>query len=198
MCRRLGLPALAVAIGVLLLARAGLAAPVVSWSFMDESIVAQPTKDLTILATIANAAAATDPLLFSVLEALGGTGAPPGGGSPLDAAYEVELVQIIFLRAVRLDPGESITLPWADLRPIAGNAAIGVYGPSEARLGLAGLVVESANLFTVTVVPEPTTALLVAMGLTGLGLASGRGGAGRRRRDMLGYRGAAPTSGAFS
>lgn len=182
MHRPLRLPALAVAIGMLLLSPAAIAAPMVSWSFVEESIVAEPSEVFTIFATISNASVATDPLLFSFLEGLGGAGAPPGGGASLDAAYDVDLAQIIFLRAVRLDPGESITFPWADLQPIAGAAPIGVYGPSEARLGLDGLVVASANLFTVTVIPEPTTGLLIAMGLAGLGLGPARGGGGMKRQ----------------
>lgn len=156
---------------VLAYAAPGRAAPIVSWTFADEAIVAAPGDRIAVFAHISNAADATDPLVFTFLESLGGTGSPPGGGSPLDAAYQVELTRIIFLRAITLDPGESILLPWADLIPLEGAAPVGTYGPAEAWIDFQGLTVAADSLFTVTVVPEPSTLLLIATGLCLIGRA---------------------------
>jgi len=150
------------------------AAPIVSWDFANPSIEASPTEALTVFATVSNDASATDPISFSTLTALGGMGAPPGGGSPLTEAYQVELADIIFLRPVRLDPGDSITLPWADLSPLGGSAPPGLYGPGEAGIELESLFVASSGLFTVTVVPEAGTGLLCVLGLLAWACARGR------------------------
>jgi len=159
---------------VLVYALPGLALPIASWTFADGVIVAAPDERITVYATISNDASATDPLVFTTMEALGGSGAPPGGGSPLDAAYRVELVRIVFLRAVQLDPGESMVLPWADLIPLSSATPAATYGPAEARIDFQGLVVEADALFTVTVVPEPTTGMLVALGLALVGARGAR------------------------
>jgi hypothetical protein len=154
---------------------------IVSWSFDQENIVALPDENLEISATLWNDAASTEILYFTQLAALGGTGAPPGGGLPLDAAYDVSLGWLIALRPIVVNPGESFTFEWVFLEPLSGNAPLGVYGPAEAQLEVppqsgGTLILDSLNLFTVTVVPEASTGLLLGLGLLGLGIR------GRRRQ----------------
>jgi hypothetical protein len=177
---------------LLLFAPASSADLILSWSFDQESHVAQPDENLEILATLWNDAASTEILSFTQLEALGGTGAPPGGGLALDAAYDVELGWLIALRPIMVDPGESFTFYWADLEPLSGSAPPGIYGPAEAQLHVPTqegptFILDSSNLFTVLVVPEASTALLLGLGLLGLGIRGRRRprnprvGAGARR-----------------
>ena len=65
---------------------------------------------------------------------LGGTGAPPGGGLPLDAAYQVTLEWLMCERGCFVAPGGSFLSWWAVLDPLSGSAPVGVYGPAEAQL----------------------------------------------------------------
>jgi hypothetical protein len=145
------------------------AAAIVTWSFDETNVTASPDQSLTIVATVSNSPAATDDLSFIHIAAVPGSG-PAVGGTPLAAAYTVDFIETFFVVPETLAPGESFQFGWVALVPIGGYAPPGTYGPAGIGIGTEfdGAFHEGANVFQVTVIPEPGSGALLAFGVLAL------------------------------
>jgi len=168
---------------VLLPAKVAQAAPIPRWHFDDETItVDQAGPRITIFATLINDPSADENFSINAIMSTGGTGTPGGDVSPLDVAYVLALFTLDTISPIVLRPGASLRFQWGMLMPIFSEVPVGMYGPGEAGILIAGpLPIQSDNLFVIEVVPEPSVAVLLALGVLGLAVLRWR----RRARSII-------------